>query len=289
MQGTYSNDSASCRIAHPIVTDVTNTVTVTNPGPQSATAGTAITPLQLQAAGAVGALTWSATGLPTGLAISASGLVTGMPTTSGTSSVVAKAIDTGGASGSATFTWAVTGSGHVVTIAPIANQSTVQTHAGSVQAVGGDSVTATLAYSATGLPAGITMNASTGVMSGTATTRGSGTVTVTVTDGTGPSASTSFTWTVTATAVTVTPLSGNLVSVPRRTTVTGPTLTGTTTDLASSALTWTATGLPSGVSLSSAGKFGGRTSRTVTTYNVTVTAADGTGSKATYTFQWKVT
>ena len=290
MQGTYSNDSASCRIAHPIVTDVTNTVTVTNPGPQSATAGTAITPLQLQATGAVGALTWSATGLPTGLTISASGLITGTPTTSGSFSVTAKAVDTGGASGSATFTWSVTGSGNVVTIAPITPQSTVQTHAGSVQAVGGDSnATATLTYSATGLPAGITMNASTGLMSGTATTKGNSPVTVTVTDGTGPSASTSFTWAVTPTVVTINAITGNLVSVPRRTTVTGPTMTGTTTDLVSSALTWAATGLPSGVSLSSAGKFGGRTSRTVTTYNVTVTATDGTGSKTTYTFQWKVT
>jgi len=289
MQGTYSNDSASCRIAHPIVSGVTNTVTVTNPGPQTALAGTAITPLQLQATGAVGAVTWSATGLPTGLAISTSGLVTGTPSTSGSFTVVASATDTGGASGSATFTWSVTGSGNLVTIAPIANQSTVQTHTGSVQAVGGDSVPATLTYSAAGLPPGITMNASTGVMSGTATSRGSSTVTVTVTDGTGPSASTTFTWTVTATAVTITAISGDLVSVPRRTTVTGPTMSGTTTDQASSTLTWSATGLPSGVSLSSAGKFGGRTSRTVATYHVTATATDGTGSKATYTFQWKVT
>jgi len=202
MQGTWSNDSASCRIAHPIVT---------------------------------------------------------------------------------------AGSSNKVTIDAISAASTVATHPGSVQAVGHDSVPATLTYSATGLPTGITMNASTGLMSGTPTTKGTKTVTVTVADGTGATASTSFSWAVTATTVTVTPLAGNLVSVPRRTTVTGPTMTGSTTDLLSSALTWSASGLPSGVSLSSAGTFGGRTSRTSGTYNVSVTATDGTGTKGTYTFQWKVT
>lgn len=55
-----------------------------------------------------------------------------------------------------------------------------------------------LSYSATGLPAGLTINSASGVIAGTPTTAGNSTVTVTVSDGQGGSASQSFTWTLTA-------------------------------------------------------------------------------------------
>ncbi|MFG1811629.1 cellulose binding domain-containing protein [Streptomyces sp. NPDC049040] len=90
-----------------------NTVTVTNPGTQNATAGTAVSPLQIQAADSASgqALTFTAGGLPSGLSISSSGRITGTPTATGTYSVTVSATDTTGAKGSASFTWTVTGSG----------------------------------------------------------------------------------------------------------------------------------------------------------------------------------
>jgi subtilase family serine protease len=86
-----------------------NTVTVTNPGNQTSTVGTAVS-LQITATDSASGqtLTYSATGLPAGLSINSStGLITGTPTTAGSNSVTVTAKDTTGASGSASFTWTI--------------------------------------------------------------------------------------------------------------------------------------------------------------------------------------
>ena len=54
----------------------------------------------------------------------------------------------------------------------------------------------TLTYSATGLPAGLSISSSSGLITGTPTAAGTSSVTVTATDTTGASGSASFTWTV---------------------------------------------------------------------------------------------
>jgi subtilase family serine protease len=89
-----------------------NTVTVTNPGNQTGTVGTAVS-LQIHATDSASGqtLTYSATGLPAGLSISSSGLISGTPTTAATSNVTVTAKDTTGASGSTSFTWTINTSG----------------------------------------------------------------------------------------------------------------------------------------------------------------------------------
>jgi endo-1,4-beta-xylanase len=89
-----------------------NTVTVTNPGSQSGTVGTAAS-VQVHATDSAGAaLTYSATGLPAGLSINSStGLISGTPTAAGTSTVTVTARDSTGASGSTTFTWTIASPG----------------------------------------------------------------------------------------------------------------------------------------------------------------------------------
>jgi putative Ig domain-containing protein len=94
-----------------------NTVTVTNPGNQTTTVGTAVS-LQISATDSASGqtLTYSATGLPAGLSISTSGKITGTPTTAGTNSVTVTATDTTGAHGSASFTWTINSSGGGCTV-----------------------------------------------------------------------------------------------------------------------------------------------------------------------------
>ncbi|WP_412539625.1 M4 family metallopeptidase [Longispora sp. K20-0274] len=99
----------------------TNTVTVTNPGNKTGTVGTAAS-LQISATdSASGAtLTYSATGLPTGLSIaSTTGLISGTPSAAGTYNVVVTVKDQTNASGTASFTWTISGTGGSCTAAQV--------------------------------------------------------------------------------------------------------------------------------------------------------------------------
>jgi hypothetical protein len=204
VQSMWANDAngggGGCDISHPIVTNPGNTVTVTNPGNQTGTVGTAVS-LQIQATDSASGqtLTYSATGLPAGLSInSTSGLISGTPTTAGTSSVTVTAKDTTGASGSASFTWTINSvTGNTVTVTNPGNQTGTVGTAVSLQIHATDSASGqTLTYSATGLPAGLSINSTSGLISGTPTTAGTSSVTVTAKDTTGASGSASFTWTI---------------------------------------------------------------------------------------------
>lgn len=86
-------------------------VSVTGPGNQSTTVGTAVT-VNNAASGGTAPYTWSATGLPPGVSINPStGQITGTPTTVGTYNVTVTATDSAGQSGSASFTWTVSAVG----------------------------------------------------------------------------------------------------------------------------------------------------------------------------------
>ncbi|MEY9946055.1 alkaline phosphatase family protein [Kitasatospora sp. GAS1066B] len=185
----------------------TGSVTVTAPGDQNGTVGTAAN-LQLSATDtATGTLNWTATGLPAGLSVNAaSGLISGTPTTAGTSSVTVTATDSTGPSGSATFNWTVApAAGNTVTLNNPGTQNGTVGTAADLQLTGTDSATGqTLTYTATGLPAGLTINSS-GLVSGTPTTAGTSSVTATATDTTGATGSATFSWTVSPSSSGCTP------------------------------------------------------------------------------------
>jgi len=174
----------------------TNTVTVTNPGAQNGTVGTA-TSVQVQAADSASGqtLTYTATGLPPGLAINtATGLISGTPTASGNSTVTVTVTDGTGASGTASFAWTIAINPIVTIVNPGTQSGTVGT-AASLQIMA-TAPGLTLSYSATGLPGGLAINATTGLISGTPTTAASNTVVVTVSTSSGAVGSVSFAWNI---------------------------------------------------------------------------------------------
>jgi hypothetical protein len=269
---------------------VTNTVSVTSPGDQSATSGTAITNLPITASdsSSVATLSYSDNGtLPPGLAIDpSSGIISGTPTTGGSFPVTITATDNAGFSGTASFTWSV---GNDIAVTNPGDQSSPSgTAITNLPVTASDSSsTATLSYTDNGtLPPGLAVNPSSGAISGTPTTAGSYAVTITVTDNAGFSGTASFTWTV-VNKVTVAPIANqnsdtSVLISPLRTTATDSQTTP------APVIVWSATGLPPVLHINGSNGFISGTPTTPGTYPVTVTATDQDGFSASTSFTWTV-
>jgi len=262
--------------------------TTTLPG---GTVGTAYT-ATLAATGGHGSYTWSAAGLPAGLAIGAStGTISGTPTAGGTSNITVTVKDSETpAPETATTTFALT----VKTAFPVLAISTATLPGGTT----GTAYTATLTatggngsytWTATGLPAGFAIGASTGTISGTPTAGGTSNITVTVKDTETPAPQTAtakLALTVTsstALAITTAALPGGYVGGAYAATVTA---TG-----GNGSYTWTATGLPAGLAINAAtGAISGTPAagdNAASPYTVKVTVTDTetpTAQTATATF-----
>eukprot|EP00899_Mesostigma_viride_P008428 jgi/Mesvir1/17587/Mv08820-RA.1 len=138
---------------------------------------------KLTATGGWTAYTWSATGLPTGLSIaSATGTITGTFTAAGTYPVTVTVTDSKGNTKSTTQSIAVTVAALAISGTLPGGTKGVAYSSSALSSTGG---TGTKTWSATGLPAGLTIAAATGIVSGTPTTVATYTVTVTLKDGAG--------------------------------------------------------------------------------------------------------
>lgn len=255
--------------------------TISAPGNQVGSVGVAVN-LALAASGGWLPRTWTVTGLPPGLSLAAgTGAVTGTPTTAGSWSVVVVVTDRDGKTDDVTFTWTVTQP--LALTGPGDQTSRVGTAASLAVAVtGGQSPRS---WSATGLPAGLSIDTSTGVVSGTPTTPAPTPqpVTVTVVDAGKKPASVTFGWRV-LTPVTVTDPGAQTVA-------SGSGAPPGLTPTASGGLgpyTYQATGLPDGLTMSSAGVVTG-VATNGTRYVVTIVATDSAGGTGTVTVVSTVT
>jgi hypothetical protein len=169
--------------------------TVVNPGNRTVQQGSFS--LGIVASDADGdPLTYTATGLPAGVTMNASSGVISGNVTPGSSTITVTVSD-GPAQASTTFTLTVTASNNAPTLTAPGNQTNDTDDAVALQLSASDPDGDPLTFSATGLPPGLTLNTSSGLISGTPTTPGTYSVTATVNDGT-TSTSRTFTWSITA-------------------------------------------------------------------------------------------
>ncbi len=251
-----------------------STLSVTNPGTHNGAVGDSVA-LPIESGGLPSGDSWTyaATGLPSGLSINtSSGQIGGTITGSANAySVSVTASDGQGASASQSFTWNV--STLLVTNPGTHNGAVGDSVALPIESGGlpsGDSWT----YAATGLPSGLSINTSSGQISGTITGSANAySVSVTASDGEGASASQSFTWNVSTLSVTNPGTQngavGDSVALPIES---GGLPSG-------DSWTYAATGLPSGLSINtSSGQISGTITGSANAYSVSVTASDGQGA-----------
>jgi LmbE family N-acetylglucosaminyl deacetylase len=262
---------------------------LSNPGNQTGTVGTALS-LQLMANDVDGdTLGYAATGLPAGLTINSStGRISGTPTSVGTANVTIAVSDGRGGSDTGAFTWTIVPANRVPNLTNPGNQSGTVGVAVNLQLVASDPDGDTLAYAAVGLPAGVTINTSTGRISGTPTVSGVSNVTIAVSDGRDGSDTESLTWTVVpAPPVNAAPVLTNPGSQSGTVGV-AVSLQIAASDGNGDSLGYTAANLPAGLSIDSGTGLISGIPTTAGTSSVTVAVSDGRGGSASADFAWTV-
>jgi hypothetical protein len=260
---------------------------MTDPGGQTSTSGGTITPVPVPTTDSLpdAVLTFTDSGtLPPGLSIDpASGVISGTPTTAGAFDVTITATDDSGFSAEVSFPWTVV---NTVTVTDPGNQSGLSGTAITpfLVAASDSSSTATLTYSAAGLPTGVSIDAASGAVSGTPTTAGTYEVTVTAADGAGFSGSASFSWSVTNVVSVTDPGAQSGTSG----TAVAPVQVVATDSSSTATLSYAATGLPPGISVDPTTGIISGTPSIGGDYPVTVTVTDNASSSDSVAFTWSV-
>jgi hypothetical protein len=223
--------------------------------------------------------TLTATGLPSGLSITNKWLaIIGLPATGGTYSIGFTVTDSSSTMQTAKATLSLFLSGTTTSSLSISTASLPGATAGTaysttVAASGG---TKPYVYSVSGLPGGLSMNTSTGAISGTPTASGTASVSITVKDSTTPTAKTATkSMSLVVSAASTSPLSISTASLPGATAGTAYS-TSVVASGGTKPYIYSASGLPSGFAISgSTGAITGTTS-TSGTDSVAITVKDST-------------
>ena len=231
--------------------------------------GVTITPVTMTATGGTGTgYTFSAVGLPAGLTMSSNGTISGTPTVSGTFPYTVTVTDSAGNKGSFNCSVTVQPPPSIACSTTGFGEVGVVFNSGSISVTGGS---APYIFSvATGsLPAGLTLNSSTGAITGTPTAAGSFTIKVTDSHGAVATGTCPFTIYSKVTATCPTATTG-IVGVTYSSSITGAGGSGAPYTFSN------ATGMPPGLTISSNGSITGIPT-TPGTYNFTVTVTDSAG------------
>ena len=230
-------------------------------------------------------LNYAASGLPAGLSINSSGVISGTPSTAGNYTVTVT-VDDGEDSVSTSFSWTIMAPAPPPNTAPTLSspgpQVTEVWQDVALTITASDANGDPLNYSASGLPTGLSINSSTGVVSGAPSATGNHTVTVTVDDGR-DSVSASFSWIV---SVSNTPPTLGTPLAQSNDIGDSISFTMQASDADGDSLSFTASGLPAGLTINSSGVITG-TLTAAGNHSVTVIVDDGEDS-ASVTFSWSV-
>jgi hypothetical protein len=256
------------------------TITVTNPGVSTGTAGTPFSQTFTQS-GAIGTATFSlASGtLPAGLTLSSSGVLSGTPTQTGSFPITVKVTDSNGCTGTGPVYNLVIGCQVITVTNPAVTNGTVGTPFSQAFTQSGAIGSATFTTAST-LPTGLTLSAA-GVLSGTPAQSGTFNIIVTVTDANGCTGTgATYTLTIACQTITVNNPAGNTGTVDAAFSKTFTQSGGI------GAVTFsTASTLPAGLTLSASGVLSG-TPQVPGSFPIVVTVTDSngcTGTGATYT------
>jgi len=179
---------------------VSSTITITDSGDQTFNAGDAVSVPISASDTAVGTLTYSASGLPSGASISSStGLITGTISASAGTYTSTISVSDGTDTEVDFFNWTIYAAGDVTVTNPGSKSNTDGDSVSWSVSASDSNMSGTLSYAAANLPPGLSINTSTGAISGTvaanASLFGPFLTTLTATDGTYTDSQT-FTWTV---------------------------------------------------------------------------------------------
>ena len=217
-------------------------VSTTFAAPPGAVVGTAYTDT-LTATGGTTPYTWSvnAGSLPPGITLTSAGVLTGTPTAAGSYTFSVNVVDANNGIATTSITLVVAATLSLSFPAPPAG--TVGTAYTDTLTATGGTTPYTWSVSAGTLPAGITLNASTGVLAGTPTVAGTSSFTIKVTDASSQTATEAASITIAAGPLTITvPSSAALPSVSPGGTTSAQLGTVTVNDFRGMATaSWTAT------------------------------------------------